>query len=368
MDMHLINAIAKRVGFRKLSSRQSRGGGHPAFKPGRFLQWTSAIALFSFLISDLAYAQKGGAVMLDTIRVQDLRPGGRAQDIRLPGYDYVGSPALSPDGRWVAFDAYKTVRGRAFTPAECWVVRLDGTEPKKLAVGATPRWSPDGERLLFMREDQADPAKDAGIFLIGRDGAAERRVCAGRWPDWCPDGKRIVFAQGGRPGGGAREMCRVYVARSDGTGAREVAEGDCPSWSPDGKRIAYCKREPALGTPYIRVLDIDTEREQILGVGWWRANWSPDSRVLAANGVVGPDSDAEMIRLAADGRGRAPEPLLPGRERGMSPCYSRDGKAVVFVLVRSAQGGPDNAALSGRNSRKSRLSGRTTLFVLPDRA
>jgi Tol biopolymer transport system component len=224
------------------------------------------------------------------------------------------------------------------TPAECWVVSRDGTGPKKLAVGATPRWSPAGDQLLFMREDQGDPNKDAGVFLVGRDGTGERRLCAGCWPDWSTDGERIAFSRGGRPGGGARQMSRLYIARAEGTEIREVAEGDCPSWSRDGRRIAFCKKDRASQFPEIRVLELDTDREVILGSGWWRANWSPDGRFLATSGFRGrEEAEVGMIRLATGNQGLAPEPLTPDWTHGMSPCYSPDGKSVVFVLVRSPE-------------------------------
>jgi Tol biopolymer transport system component len=339
MENPLINDRSKNLEIQGQFSPLDLSGGHPAAATGRRRHWAWRIllALFVFSLAGSVYAQKTEAWRLDTIKVQDLGPGGESHDIRLPGYDYVGSPVFSPDGAWIAFDAYKSVRENSFTPAECWLVRRDGTGPKKLAAGATPRWSPDGKRLLFMREDQSDPSKDAGVFLIARDGTGERRVCAGRWPDWSPDGERVALGRGGRPGGGARELSRVFIVRADGTEDQEVAEGDCPSWSPDGKRLAFCKKDPALQAPEIRVHDLGTGREEILGFGWWRANWSPDGRTLVSNGVAQPDREVGMIRFTVGGRGPAPEPLLPGWQRGMSPCLSHDGKTVAFVLVRSAE-------------------------------
>jgi hypothetical protein len=104
-------------------------------------------------------------------------------------------------------------------------------------VGATPRFSPDGKRLLFMRETRFHEKEKAGVFVIGFDGEGERRLCEGRWPDWSPDGKQIAFSKGGEfEKGGTVVGARVYVASADGKNPRELCAGDGPAWSPDGNR------------------------------------------------------------------------------------------------------------------------------------
>ena len=144
------------------------------------------------------------------------------------------------DGQWIAFDAYK--EGFDNSRAECWIARRDGRELKRLAFGATPRFSPDGKRLLFVREGVNDRTAQEGIYVINRDGSGEKRIGPGRWPDWSPDGNDIVFSIGGEETGGARIGSTICIASSDGSDRRELVEGDCPSWSPDGKKIAYCYR------------------------------------------------------------------------------------------------------------------------------
>src|SRR5690606_18046062 len=105
----------------------------------------------------VALAQRGP---INTLRVQPVGEGeGKA--LQLVGIHHVGSPCFSPDGEWIAFDAYKTT-DEARIASECWIVRNDGTQGRRLTTGATPRWSPDGKQMLLMREEREDIGRPGG--------------------------------------------------------------------------------------------------------------------------------------------------------------------------------------------------------------
>jgi Tol biopolymer transport system component len=292
----------------------------------------------------LLLASRAGAqnVPINVLRVEPLGEGeGKA--LALQGFHAIGSPHFSKDGEWVTFDGYKEAAQNI--TSECWVARKDGSQAKKLCRGATPRWSPDGKKLLFMREERADLGRpggdDVGVFVINADGTGERQITDGRWPDWSPDGKRIAYSVGGLPQGGARPMSHIHVANLDGSDAREVAIGDCPTWSPDGKQIACCYNDPAMSAPMIRLVDVDDpEKQRLLGYGWIRANWSPDGKTLYANGLVGQNAFGQaqtgMVRISLDKRANL-EPILT-KFFGQSPCPSPDGKSVVFCTIPTQPG------------------------------
>lgn len=261
----------------------------------------------------------------NTIRIQSLEEPTKGEWVVMQGFRELGSPTFSRDGQWIAFDAYKD--GFDFSPAECWIARKDGRDLRRLTFGATPRFSPDGKRLLFVRERVNDRSHQEGVYIINHDGTGEKWIGLGRWPDWSPDGKQIVFSLGGEQIGGARRTSKICIANADGTERDEIANGDCPSWSPDGKKIAYCFRE-GNKLPIIRLFDMEENLTTDLGVGWYRANWLPDSKTVVCNGTDGQKS--VMVRMSLkDPRKMIEQPS--DYERPFSPSPSWNGKEIIFI-------------------------------------
>jgi dipeptidyl aminopeptidase/acylaminoacyl peptidase len=264
----------------------------------------------------------------NTIRIQPLNDPTKGQWIVMPGFSELGSPTFSKDGQWIAFDAYK--QGFNNSSAECWIARRDGSDLKRLVFGATPRFSPDGKRLLFMRQPVNDASREEGVYVINRDGSGEERIGPGRWPDWSPDGAEIVFSMGGQAIGGARIGATLWISKADGSDRRELVDGDCPSWSPDGRKIAYCYREQGR-PPMIRVFDLRENAEATLGIGWFRANWMPDSKTVVANGMNGRDQ--VMVRLSLTIPRKVVEQSTE-YEDPFSPTISADGQEILFIARR----------------------------------
>jgi len=145
-------------------------------------------------------------------------------------------PEWSPDGEELLFSREN---GRGGTVI--WFARPDGSGVSALPSppGAYyPRWSPDGSRLYVVRADSN------GIWSMRRDGSDLQKVplpadatIYGFPPALAPDGRRIAFV---RPPG--LFMSRVWVADLDGSNLREVSTGDydsSPRWSPDGSQLLF---------------------------------------------------------------------------------------------------------------------------------
>ena len=166
--------------------------------------------------------------------------------------------AWSPDYRQIAYDADSRV---------C-VLNADGTGLSCPLAGSQPKWSPQGDRLLFVREAPGGPV----IWLANRDGTGARPLGSGSQPTWSPDARQVAFSY--KPGGA--DWPSVFIVRPDGGGpAIFASDGDYPSWSPDGSRLAFITRNGDLV-----VVELASGHIQILGSAD-SFRWSPAGTRMA---------------------------------------------------------------------------------------
>ena len=95
---------------------------------------------------------------------------------RLPPTTF--APRVSPDGRQVVFDAQGAV----------WIASLDNlSSPRRLATGAFPMWSGDGQRVLFI----VGGGENQQLFWQAADGSGTAGVAGRRSPS-----ARVVVGRG----------------------------------------------------------------------------------------------------------------------------------------------------------------------------
>ena len=132
-------------------------------------------------------------------------PAGKTGDIYKPG-DF--DPALSPDGRWVAWERHLndefTIQGHVVGRWDIFVIGVDGTGERDLTnaveAAAFPRWSPGGDRILFYAyTDGEHPA--VGLHVMNSDGGDRRPITVPApglmvlGGDWFPtaEGLKVLF-------------------------------------------------------------------------------------------------------------------------------------------------------------------------------
>src|SRR5215510_14381913 len=115
---------------------------------------------------------------------------------------WIGDPQVSPDGSRVVFVRITVNDKKEGYNTSIWSVPVAGGEaPRQLTKGdhdTTPRWSPDGKFLLFLRSTEKNGKPEspqlAMLPMAGGDSFVFTDLPRGaNSPVWAPDGKNIAF-------------------------------------------------------------------------------------------------------------------------------------------------------------------------------
>ena len=121
---------------------------------------------------------------------------------------WIADPQISPDGSQVAFVRVSVDEKKDWYDTAIWLAKTDGSEPPRALTSGirdtSPRWSPDGRRLAFVRSVEKDGRpQPAQIYVMAMSGGEPWGITeiprgAGN-PDWAPDGKTIAFSATAKP-------------------------------------------------------------------------------------------------------------------------------------------------------------------------
>jgi Tol biopolymer transport system component len=189
--------------------------------------------------------------------------------------DPASDPAISPDGKLVAF------RRNSYTPggAGIFVTSSESKAVMQLTQhpgDCCPAWSPDGKQIAFTRI----ATDEYGIYVVSARGGAPRKIShedprkkRGELA-WTPDGKYIAFS-GDSPQGGSQ----IFVVSVEDSSVHAITEPQGqdrdwgPAFSPDDAQMAFVRGNGA-GFPeevYVMTLNggpprqLTNERAAIMG-------------------------------------------------------------------------------------------------------
>ena len=220
---------------------------------------------------------------------------------RRSGGGYHLAPALTPDGREIAFfgernsffiDLYLADAETGRTKRRLVKSTINSNYESLRFINSSGSFSPDGRyfAITAKRKQQEDL-----VILDVRRGREERRIKVPlnglETPSWSPDGQQLVFI--GFDGG----LSDLFIINRDGTGLRRLTNdkfGDLqPTWSPDGKTIAFTTDRGGqtdfdklrFGNMRLALYHLDTGVIELLGHMDQGKNinpmWAPDGRSLA---------------------------------------------------------------------------------------
>jgi dipeptidyl aminopeptidase/acylaminoacyl peptidase len=150
---------------------------------------------------------------------------------------WIGDPQISPDGSRVAFVRITVNEKKEGYDTSIWSVPVAGNEaPRQLTKGehdTTPRWSPDGKFLVFLRSTEKDGKPESPqLAMLPMDGGdsfvfTDLPKGAGS-PVWASDGKNIEFTSETNPEDLAKQEKKKSEQKT-GSSASPKATADKPT-------------------------------------------------------------------------------------------------------------------------------------------
>jgi dipeptidyl aminopeptidase/acylaminoacyl peptidase len=270
---------------------------------------------------------------------------------------FLAEPAISPDGRRVAFVVAHAAKEGPEYHAHIWMAPADGSGPaRQFTHGAKrdghPLWSPDGRFLAFVTNRSGHKE----IWMLPTDGGEARRVTftphgAGN-PAWAPDSRALAFTTEVGPDDPA-PAAHSFETDEERKTRKEKADKARREAPIRHTRIQYKTDGAGLWEgryTHIWIQPLDDEGENAgaprqLTSGDYEdspAVWSPDGRYLAfsSNRAADPDLTLTSDIFVVPAEGGEPQQITAGKGAAESPAWRPDGAALAYVgHERAFEGG-----------------------------
>lgn len=162
-----------------------------------------------------------------------------------------------------------------------------------------PAVSRDGRFVAFIRPADSNCSVLTGsVMIVSTDGSGLREVAPiGASPSWSPDGSSLIFEVFG---GNSASECGIYTVETIdiNSGAQRIVDGAAslygaqgPAWSPDGRFLLLVPCVPGqVGS--LQVFTLDGQLVRTSGAEEYQY-WTSDGHILTRSCLIAsPDSDS----------------------------------------------------------------------------
>jgi len=239
---------------------------------------------------------------------------------------WIGDVQVSPDGSRVAFVRVTVNEKKEGYNTSIWTVPTTGKEePHRLTSGerdSSPRWSPDGKYLVFIRMTEKDGKPESPqLFMLsmaGGDAFPFTTLPKGAGdPKWSPDGKMIAFSNTANP----EDLAKQEKKKRKDEELKQAALAETPP------SAGQNKEKQKAGDATAKQRETETEHESDIHVVT-RAVYRQDSEGYLDSKrpqhiwvVQAPRAADEKVQ---------PKQLTSGRFDEDSATWSKDGTQIYF--------------------------------------
>jgi dipeptidyl aminopeptidase/acylaminoacyl peptidase len=244
------------------------------------------------------------------IKVEDLRK-----------FKFVSDPRICPDGSRIAFvvsvidyDENKYLRS-------IWMADTDSGKLSQFTHGPgsdiNPRWSPDGEKILFLSNGR-EKNKKTQLYTISMSGGEAQLVAdmengVGN-PEWRPDGKQILFTSrtwmDKKPETDVKHITRIRY-KFNNMGFFEGRRVHLFNFTPGSKHKLVTKGEFDVSNPH----------------------WDKTGKNITFITNMNPDADTSRVQdiYRVDAKKGTHTKLTGGKHSIANHSHSPDGSKIAFI-------------------------------------